>query len=264
MSEKNYDFRKRHWEYHKPDRRNMERVAAENEVMLDETWVIGSNADADSVCGIAVRDFRDYLEKSMNLSLRIVRENGEKVIWIEVDETLEKGFVLDVREDGISLSCADDAISFRATVHLEDLMNLEEAPVLKFGKVKRTPIYRVRQVHSGSGMDVFTDEEFLTMLHAGYNAISVFMSDFDRNRLGYYDYNDVINRDCVSESKLILTIIFVLSFIRMMLMHRSDLMRHTVKFSAVIPSLPVSDFAVKLLNFRARTRILREKTGKTV
>ena len=79
MCEKNYDFRKRHWEYHKPDRRNFERLAAENEVMLDETWAIGCNADADSVCGIAVRDFRDYLEKSMNLSLRLVRENGEKV-----------------------------------------------------------------------------------------------------------------------------------------------------------------------------------------
>ena len=194
MSEKNYDFRKRHWEYHKPDRRDFARVCAENEVMLDESWAIGCNAPCDSVCGIAVRDFRDYLETSMNLSLRIVRDKGEKVLWIGVDKSVEKGFVLDVKANEIKLLCADDPVSFRATIYLEDMMNLEEAPVLTCGKFNRTPIYRIRQVHSGSGMDVFTDEEFLTMLHAGYNAISVFMSDFDRNRLGYYDYNDVINR----------------------------------------------------------------------
>ena len=194
MSEKNYDFRKRHWQYHKPDRRNFHRKAAENEVMLDESWAIGCDAPVDSVCGIAARDFRNYLETSMDLSLRIVREKGTKVLWIEVDDSLEKGFVLDVQQDKISLSCADDPVSFRATVYLEDMMNLEEAPVLTCGRSKRTPIYRIRQVHSGSGMDVFTDEEFLTMLHAGYNAVCVFMSDFDRNCLGYYDYNDLINR----------------------------------------------------------------------
>ena len=177
MSEKNYDFRKRHWEYHKPDRRNFERTASENEVMLDETWAIGCNAPNDSVCDIAVRDFRDYLEKSMNLSLRIVREKGEKVIWVEVDESLEKGFVLDVQKNQIYLSACEDSITFRGTIYLEDLMNLEEAPVLVLGKVNRTPIYRVRIVHSGGGMDVFTDAELLTLLHAGYNSIQIFMSE---------------------------------------------------------------------------------------
>lgn len=193
-NEKKYDFRQRHWEYHKPDRRNPERNANADEIILDETWAIGCNAPNGSICDIAVKDFRDYLEKSMNLSLRIVKEKGKKVLWTEIDNTLEKGFVLDVQKDNISLSCADDAISFRATIHLEDMMNLEEAPVLKLGRIKRTPIYRTRHVHSGSGMDVFSDNEFLTMLHAGYNAIHIFMSGFDRNRLGYYDYNDVINR----------------------------------------------------------------------
>ena len=123
MSEKNYDFRKRHWQYHKPDRRNFERCIAENEVMIDESWAIGYDAPHDSICDIAVKDFRDYLETSMNLSLRIVREKGEKVFWIEVDNSLEKGFVLDVRKNSVTLSAAEDSLVFRATIHIEDMMN---------------------------------------------------------------------------------------------------------------------------------------------
>lgn len=194
MSEKNYDFRKRHWAYHKPDRRDFSRTVMPDEVQFDESWSLGCNADPDSICGIAVRDFRDYMETSMGVSLRLVKEPGEKVFWISVEESLEKGFVLDVKENTASLTVAKDDLAFRATIHLEDLMNLEEAPVLKKGLQKRTPIYQTRVVHSGSGMDVFTDVELLTLLHAGYNAIQFFMSGFDENCLGYYDYNDVINR----------------------------------------------------------------------
>ena len=60
--EKNYDFRKRHWAYHKPDRRDFSRTVMPDEVQFDENWSLGSDADPDSICGIAIRDFRDYLE----------------------------------------------------------------------------------------------------------------------------------------------------------------------------------------------------------
>ena len=77
MSERNYDFRQRHWEYHKPDRRNPERAAADNEVMLTEDWKIGY-APGYPITAIAANDFQEYLEKSMGLSLPIVRKDGEK------------------------------------------------------------------------------------------------------------------------------------------------------------------------------------------
>ncbi len=194
MAEKNYDFRARHWEYHKPDRRDPRRKAGKNELMISPEWQIGFDADDKSVTAIAARDFRDYLETSMDLSLRITREKGPKVIWIEVSPKVKKGFVIEVKSDRVTVSAAEDKMTFRGTIHLEDIMNLEEAPVLQLGRLVRKPLYRIRSVHSGSGIDNYPDSELIAMLHAGYDEIELFMVDFDRNRLGYCDFNDIIKR----------------------------------------------------------------------
>ena len=41
MIENNYDFRKRHWAYHKPDRRDFSRAVQPDEILFDETWSLG-------------------------------------------------------------------------------------------------------------------------------------------------------------------------------------------------------------------------------
>ncbi|MBR4662525.1 MAG: hypothetical protein IKO93_01500, partial [Lentisphaeria bacterium] len=178
MAEKNYDFRARHWEYHKPGRRDPRRKAGKNELVITSEWEIGFDADEKSIAAIAARDFRDYLETSMGISLRITREKGPKVIWIEVSPKVKKGFVIEVKSDRVTVSAAEDKMTFRGTIHLEDLMNLEEAPVLQLGRLVRKPLYRIRSVHSGSGIDNYPDSELIAMLHAGYDEIELFMVDF--------------------------------------------------------------------------------------
>ena len=80
MSERNFDFRDRHWQYHKPGRRDPQRKTAKNEVELTAGWAIGLAPDAGPITVIAADDFRDYLEKSMDISVRIVHEDGPKVL----------------------------------------------------------------------------------------------------------------------------------------------------------------------------------------
>ena len=193
-SEKNYDFRQRHWQYHKPGRRDPRRKAEKTEVMMTEDWSIGYAPDAGPITAIAADDFRDYLEKSMDLSVRIVHQDGPRVLWLEVSPKVKNGFVIEVKKDHVRVTAAEDKMSFRGTIHLEDIMNLEGAPVLPLGKMVRRPMYRERSVHSGTGIDCFPDAELLAMLHAGYDTLVVFLSDFDKNRLGYCDYNDIIKR----------------------------------------------------------------------
>ena len=65
--EKNYDFRLRHWQYHRPGMRQIDRVVKDNEVLLDASWKIGCPADAEYITKFAVKDFQDYLETSMDL-----------------------------------------------------------------------------------------------------------------------------------------------------------------------------------------------------
>ena len=194
MSERNYDFRQRHWQYHRKNMRDSQRSAAENEVMLDNSWRLGCGADSGSITQIAVKDFQDYLDISMELPLAITHTDGEKVLWVEVDESLERGFTVEVKQNHICLKAAADKMSFRGTIHLEDIMNLEGAPVLELGTMIRKPLYDTRIVHSGTGLDYYPDEELSALLHAGYDTIDLFLVGIDRNRIGYCDFNDIIER----------------------------------------------------------------------
>ncbi|MBO5722403.1 MAG: hypothetical protein J6S19_04740, partial [Lentisphaeria bacterium] len=137
MSEKNYDFRLRHWQYHKPNRRLTDRVCRSNEVELDESWKLGCAADADYITTYAVKDFRDYLEVGMNISLSITHTDGDRVLWVEVDPSIKSGFTVEAAKDHIRLAASEDKMTFRGTIHLEDIMNLEGAPVLETGTMKR-------------------------------------------------------------------------------------------------------------------------------
>ena len=65
MAEKNYDFRRRHWQYHRMGMRQSDRTVKSSEVCLDGSWKIGCPADAEYITRFAVKDFQDYLEPSM-------------------------------------------------------------------------------------------------------------------------------------------------------------------------------------------------------
>lgn len=190
--EKNYDFRKRHWTVHQPGRRNPMRQQAAGELWIDSSWSIGTSAC--TVAENAIKDYQDYLWASMGVSVRRVKEQTAKTIWLEVDEALERGFVLQAQDDGVVVRLAKDAEAFRAVVYLEDIMNLEGAPVIPLGETVRRPLYDMRSVHSGCGIDEYPDEELRAIVHAGYDAIVVFVKDIDQTTAGHCDINDIIQR----------------------------------------------------------------------
>ena len=190
--EHNYDFRARHWQVHRPDRRNPARTASADELMLDAGWRLGG--EGGEVLSNALRDFQDYLWVSMALSLPMTNRCGEKTIWFRVDPTLARGFRLDVAPDHVLVTLCADSEAFRASVYLEDLMNLEQAPVLSLGTTVRRPLFDYRSVHSGCGLDEYPDAELLATVHAGYDSIVLFVKDFDRTTAGYCNIADVIRR----------------------------------------------------------------------
>ena len=194
MKEKNYEFLRRHWRVHRPDRRDFGRKAAEHEVMLTEDWSLGCPADAAPPFHKALRDFQDYLFESMGLSLRLVHADAPYVLWLAGDSSIETGFVLEADPRHIRLAVSARDSAFRGTVHLEDMMNLEGAPVVPLGKTVRRPLYRYRSVHSGSGIDEYPDAELNAVVHAGYDMIVLFVKEFGRTAAGPCNINDVIRR----------------------------------------------------------------------
>lgn len=192
MQEKNYEFKQRHWQVHKPDRRDPARLASADEIMIDDSWSIGG--DNSTVINNAVEDLIDYFWVSMGVSLKRVNEKQNKCIWITVNAAMEKGIQFDITENGVLINLASDAIAFKATVYLEDAMNLELAPVLKKESFTRTPLYKWRSVHSGCSIDEYPDEELRAMIHAGYDCTVIFVKDIEKVSVRYTEINEMIVR----------------------------------------------------------------------
>ncbi len=194
MKEKNYDFRARHWQYHKPAMRQSGRTARSGEMEITSDWQIGCPADAPQIIQNAVRDFQDYLWVSMDLSLKTTHTDGKKVIFMTIDPALERGFAFDAEPEHLAVTIADPKMAYRAFIYLEDSMNLEGAPVFALGKTSRKPIYRYREVHSGCGIDEYPDTELAATIHAGYDGIVLMLKGADVSTMGPVNVNDLIER----------------------------------------------------------------------
>lgn len=65
MAERNYQFRQRLLQVHKPDRRDWEVAPEEEQILVDESWEILISKTAPRVMLTAARDMQDYLDVSM-------------------------------------------------------------------------------------------------------------------------------------------------------------------------------------------------------
>lgn len=211
VKERNYEFRKRLLEVHKPNRRDFSVLPSENEVMIDENWEIVIPDDVARVLKVAAIDLQDYFSTSMQLSLkfRIVEDIGpeissgsRKIIMTNKRLSPEYGKDLDTPR-GYRFLCIDDKIlicgyncrgAAQGSYYLEDLMNLKCAPIVEKDDICRKPVFSPRMVHSGYGLDMFPDAHLNAVAHAGMDAILVFTKDVDITPHGYVDFNELIYR----------------------------------------------------------------------
>ena len=208
QQEKNYDFLKRMREVFKPDRRDPGAVLNSNETEVDNSWKIVIPVGAGPLVRRAAADLQQYLFISMNVSVSVIAKEGpgrkEKTILLipksfctcNHPKPEKKGaFILDVSADqGIVLCGFDDRAVFFGAIHLEDLMNMREAPYVEVGEKLREPLIRMRSVHSGCGIDDFPDWQLNAIVHAGFTAIDIFIKNPDTTARGYCNVNDIIER----------------------------------------------------------------------
>lgn len=206
--EKNFDFLKRMRVVHQPGRRDWTAKPEPGEIMLDNSWKIVIPTAAGQLIRRAADDFQDYLFTSMNVSVPVLAEahplRGEKILLLTADasglELTRKpekkcSFALEVTGNcGILLCGADERGVFRGTLHLEDVLNMREAPYLPEGCSLREPLTRMRSVHSGSGIDDFPDWQLNAIAHAGFTAVDLFVKAPDTTTRGHCNINDVIDR----------------------------------------------------------------------
>lgn len=197
MSERNYQFRERMLEVHRPNRRMSWVTKKEGQTEITADWTIYIGDTADPVVYNAARDLEDYFAVSMGLCLgfKIGGNIPEKAIVYSVDTALaENEYRFIVTENRVALCGSDGRAVAQAGYFAEDLMNLAEAPLLDIQNEVRKPLYSPRMVHSGYGLDMFPEAHMKNIAHAGINALLIFVNDIDMTPHGYQDFNDLIYR----------------------------------------------------------------------
>ncbi len=198
MSELNYDFRKRLLNVHTANRRDFDVKATAGQVEVTSDWKVLVAPDADRVILNAARDIEEYFFVSMDVAVKVEKYFGGEVknaIIYSVDESLDANSYRVIADaDAIRITGADSRSAAQGGYYVEDLMNLNEAPIIDYTDIVRAPLYSPRMIHSGYGLDMFPDEHIRAIAHHGINALLVFVNDVDDTPHGYLDFNDLIYR----------------------------------------------------------------------
>lgn len=204
-SERPYEFRRFLNTVHLPNLRNSAVKAKRNETEITDDWTVLIDPSASPLIIRAAADLRDYLFTSMDVSIQLKKAAfgniTEQVIRIGTENELAgkpltkpESYDIDCTSKSITIRARDERGAAQACYYLEDVMSLREAPLLKHGKIRRSPVFSHRMVHSGWQLDTFPDAHLNAITHAGMNAILIFTKDVNTTPNGYVDFNDLIER----------------------------------------------------------------------
>jgi hypothetical protein len=208
-TESAYQFRRHLDCVHRPDRRDPQAAPGSHELLIDENWRIVVSDSAPRLVVNVAKDLQDYLLESMGVSVLLTKvadvnavDAQQPAIVLATKDQLPGGGELSTpRSYRIQVStnrvvvcgCGARGVG-QGSYHLEDLMNLREAPILEIQDTTRTPTFSPRMVHSGWGMDAFPDAHLNLIAHYGFDSILVFAKGPDRTTMGYQDFNNLVDR----------------------------------------------------------------------
>ncbi len=199
--EKHYDFCNRLLEVHKKNRRDASLVPNADEFFFESPTVILLSPDAGEVATTAAKDFADYLFTSMNVTAYVDYDRGQtvgKCVRLTVNQNLgeaseRRGHRLTVDEN-VLVEGFDECGIMQGLFHLEDVMNLREAPFLNKGTVTRRILFHPRTVMSGYGMGEYPDEYLAKLAHHGFSALMLWIYGENESWKGFQNFTDLAIR----------------------------------------------------------------------
>ena len=175
--ERPFDFAKRLLQVHKPNRLNSEKAATLTGTKITADWHITTAENAPKLIKNVAWDLNDYFAVSMNVTVPQTTAQGSapNTIWIALDETLpERSFRILVTDDSISIYGSNDRAAAQGCYALEDMCNLNEAPIVAPCDKTMQMRFSPRMINSGmpSGNDL-PDEHLRLMAHYGFDATMI-------------------------------------------------------------------------------------------
>lgn len=139
-----------------------------NCVTLDNTWCL--KMPEEGPAALALLDFKEYLQESMNI---VLGEETEKIFSVSIRPELENAYEILVSDSSVTFCGGSEAAVVQAVFRAEDLMNRLGGPYLEKKQHSYSPVVFPRLVSSGIGENVYPKEYLNLILHHGYNGILI-------------------------------------------------------------------------------------------
>ena len=193
-NERPYQFHEELETVHGKGIRDLSLVPRADEFAFADGMVVSVPEDNDFVRRVA-GDFADCLAVSHGVSVRVVADGRAADVTVRIDPALPaRAYRCEVSGAGVAIAAADGRAAAQTFFHLEDLMNLRQAPFLKFGVERRRMLFSPRMIHSGWAIDTYPEPYLVRAAHHGFDAILVFVPEAGRTQRGWDDINAIIRR----------------------------------------------------------------------
>jgi hypothetical protein len=155
---------------------------SDGEVTLDTSWTVASPKGLTEPAATAAREFREFLDKAMGVR---VAERARRTVQLSTGcpgvPVRSESFRLSVSTDRINVCGSDASGVMRGLHHLEALMRLRRAPIVKIGEETRQTVQSPRitsapfysHTELDTPVDPYTPGLLGRMSRAGFNAIWV-------------------------------------------------------------------------------------------
>ena len=199
--EKNYDFRKRMCEVHRPDLYRKGAVDGKKGLLIDGRFSILLPKNAGDVARHAAHDLAECFRVSYGVELAVTEGQATPAIRLVLSADAadtapsgseERAYRTIVTGEGVTVTANTERGLFAATVDIEEQMAEHHAPFLSFADRDRRPLFSPRMVHSGYELDVFPEEYMNRLAHDGYDTLLVFVKGADLTPRGPADFNTLI------------------------------------------------------------------------
>ena len=199
--EKNYDFRQRMCEVHRPGLYRAGATEGKEGLLIDSRYSILVPQDADELLLHAAHDLADCFAVSYGVELAVTdRECAPAIRLVLASDSPatapsgseERAYRTLVSENGVIVTANTARGIFAATVDIEEQMAENRAPFLAFADRDRRPLFSPRMVHSAYELDVFPEDYMNRLAHDGYDTLLVFVKGANLSAHGPADFNSLI------------------------------------------------------------------------
>ena len=194
IKEKEYDFRERLLKLYDNGALTNGKKANQKQVSFENG--VNFQGQKGEVLKTATDEFKEFLYQEGGVDKS---KDGLTIEFVCEKEKLGefatfKGRSIKIEDGKITINGNDERGMAQAIYDIEKMLKQNGGLFLDKGEHCFKPAFSPRMVHSAYGLDIFPDNYLQNLVKEGVDSIILFVSGINQNRMGFFDFNEVIER----------------------------------------------------------------------